>query len=200
MSDANIEREINYGPAPPKPGNILTGGEFENEPAAWEWFDAMIDRSKSFRNCKEVRGTYIQPRIDTDEKDARIDRVLIPLKPAIEAGWGDGAIGIEGKKSGTKIGKLISQAMDYTRCVWELEEHHSSVPGLLLMTRWVFIYPVDRIVGDIESIMAQNRIGYVRISSRMLAFSCGGTNGITIDAGGLIDVKQLPMGRKRGSR
>jgi hypothetical protein len=175
---------------------VLTGGEFETEADSWAHFDRMVDNSGALRMHKEVCGEYLQPRYDTEDKGARIDRILIPLQKAIEAGWADGAIGIEGKRSGMKIGKLISQAMDYTRCCWELKHP----PGMLVMVRWVFVFPVDNPKGDLESLMAQNRIGYITPFNRRLAFSCGASHGIVIHDDGQVEAKQLPMGRKRGSR
>ena len=175
---------------------VLTGGEFETEALAWEHFDRMVEKTEAFRMHKEVCGEYLQPRFDTEDKSARIDRLLIPLAGAVKAGWVHGAIGVEGKRSGMKVGKLISQAMDYTRCVWELK----SPPGMLVMVRWVFVFPVENPKGDLESLMAQNRIGYVTPFTRRLAFSCGGMHGIVIHDSGELEAKQLPMGGKRGSR
>lgn len=176
---------------------IITGLNFDTEADAWAHFDTFVERSKAFRIHREVPGEYIHPRVDTVDKSARIDRLLIPLNPAVQAGWTGGAIGVEGKRSDPHVGRLVAQAMDYSRCVFELE---AGVPGLLLMLRWVFVYPIERQIGDIESLMAQNRIGYVRACNRSLAFACGGMNGIVITSGGDITVQQFPMGKKRGSR
>lgn len=176
---------------------ILTGGEWDTEEAAWEHFDLMLDKCKAFAVHKEVRGEYLQPRLATEEKNARIDRILIPRAGAIEAGWRDGAIGVEGKRSGMKIGRLVSQAMDYSRCIWELD---NGVPGLLLMVRWVFIFPVSRQYEDLESIMCQNRIGYVTSYNRTVSFNCGAQHGIVINDDGSLRTTKLLMGRKRGSR
>lgn len=174
---------------------ILTSGQFGEEAHALEFFDAAVARTDAFRICREVTGTYIQPHHDVDLKRARIDRILIPNSKAVAAGWRDGPIGIECKKSGHKLGRVLSQALDYSRCAWELEN------GFTIMLRWIFIWPLDNPKGDLESVMAQHRIGYVMSSSHIpLAFGCGGTNGISIYASGLIEAKTLPMGRKVGSR
>lgn len=177
---------------------VLTGGDFATEDAAWDAFDRVVEANGAFRSFREVRGEYLQPRPDTEHKDSRIDRILIPLPRAIEAGWTYGAIGIEGKKSGTKVGRLICQAMDYTRCVFELEQYPA---GLLLMCKWVFVYPMEKPFGDLESVMTQHRIGYVCHRTRGICFGCGSTNGLILnDDGSLKVANDLPMGRKRGSR
>lgn len=177
--------------------NVMTNGCFQSEELAMEAFDLIVESNGAFRLHKEVCGEYLQPRADTEKKEARIDRLMIPLKEAISAGWKMGAIGVEGKRSGSKIGKVVSQALDYSRCAWTLTD---GVPGLLLLVRWVFVYPSDFPVGDIGSVMAQHRIGCVTLCGDSLYFNCGGTNGLILSAGGSVQIKPLPMGKKAGSR
>lgn len=177
-------------------GTVLTSGEFLTEGSAWDTFDWFVEKSQAFRLLKEVPGFYVQPRPGTEVKGARIDRVLIPLQKAIDAGWVHGAIGVEGKKSGHKMGPLIVQAMDYSRCVFELERP----PGLLVMMQWVFIYPGEIMVGELMSIVANSRIGTCSISNSRLIFGCSGYHGLVIDSSGAVTAKALPMGNKRGSR
>jgi len=180
------------------PGNVMTGGEFETEPEAWAAFDTMVGKSGAFRIHREVRGEYIQPRVDTELKTARIDRILIPLSKAVEAGWVHGAIGVEGKRSSVKIGRLVSQALDYSRCLFHLKHNP---PGLLVGLSWVFLYPVDRITCDLESVMVNNRIGYAGISHRALQFNVSSTHVLTISNDGTVIARaELLMGKKRGSR
>lgn len=174
--------------------NVLTCGEWAEESVGLDDFDRIVRRSEAFDVLSEVSGYFLQPRADTDVKGARIDRVLIPKRKAIDAGWLDGPIGVEGKKSNHKVGKIISQAIDYSRCVWE------SPNGFLFVLRWIFIWPLDNPKADLESIMAQNRIGYAHPSGCGLTFGCGGMNGIQIVADGSVRAKRLPMGRKVGSR
>lgn len=195
----------------PGPDQVLidkprTSGEWATEPEAWAAFDAVVAKSGAFRSYSEVEGEYIQPRPLTrplaGDKGARIDRILIPLQRAVDAGWKAGAIGVEGKRSGTKIGPLISQGLDYTRVVWRLDEerHKPGPPGMLLMTEWVFIFPLENPKGDVESIMANNRVGNAWLSQGELRFSCGVPFGIIIQADGSVIARRLPMGHKRGSR
>lgn len=180
--------------------HLYTVGKFADEPAAWEAFDTIIDRSGAFRVYREVRGEYIQPRLETEDKDARIDRILMPTDKLLNAGWRTGgAIGVEGKKSDSKAGPLIVQAIDYTRCAFRIEKNDCLLANVLL--RWVFIYPVLSSSGDIASIMQQNRIGSVSINYHGgLNFCCGGTTVIQIDADGNVKAKDSNIGNKRGSR
>lgn len=180
----------------PIDGQVKTTGYFHEESEALAEFDSIVNASGSFRLIPEVEGEYVCPRYGTEAKGARIDRILMPLKKAVDAGWNGGAIGIEAKRSGAKIGRLVSQAIDYSRCVFELR----SPPGLLVMLKWIFIFPAEMQTCDLASVMAQNRIGTCWLINDRLTFSCGGMNGISIWSDGRIEAKQLPMGGKRGSR
>lgn len=174
---------------------VLTGGEFQTEELAWEHFDQAARQSECFRIYREVPGEYMQPRYGCEDKCARIDRICVPTEKLIKAGWPHGPFGVEGKKSGTKIGKVLAQALDYTRCLWEIRE------GFLIAVNWVFVWPLDDPRGDLASLMAQHRIGYVRSWNRTpLVFSCGGMNGIVIHSDGSVEAKRFPMGNKVGSR
>lgn len=181
--------------------NKFTSGDFVDEDAAWTAFDDLVERSRLFHVYKEVEGEYIQPRPETESKGARIDRILVPLPRIIERGWKKGgAIGVEGKRSGKKIGTLVAQAIDYSRCGFRLELPNHNGLIALVMLRWVFVYPVDAIGGDLASLMAQNRIGTCSIRNGDLVFSCNGTNAIKIISNGSFEAKDLDMGNKRGSR
>lgn len=176
----------------------LTSGDFLTETAAWEPFDRMVTLTGAFNIYREIDGEYLQPRCGTEDKRARIDRLLVPNRKAVDAGWTNGIIGVEGKKSGFKIGKLVSQAIDYTRCVFRLKE---PIPEVLIMPVWVFIYPSDRIYGDLESVMAQNRVGTINIGQYGLAFQCSAIHALEIGLnGGMAGKSVMNIGNKRGSR
>lgn len=55
----------------------------------------------------------------SNQKVVRIDYVLCPRKPLLEAGWELGSIGVEIKncpglgRSGSKFGRVLSQLFDY---------------------------------------------------------------------------------------
>lgn len=178
---------------------MKTAAEFSDEPQAWQMFDAIIERSDAFRIYREVKGEYIQPRPETENKGARIDRILFPTQKVIDAGWKTGgAIGVEGKRSGVKAGPLICQALDYTRCLFRIEKNEGELVALI-MPRWIFIYPVESSLGDLASVMGNNRIGTCSIQ-RGLVFHCNGTNAIEIREDGTVRAKDLVLGNKRGSR
>jgi hypothetical protein len=135
------------------PDQVLTCGEYETEPHSVSALLAIINQDH-WHVMREVEGWMLHPRLDTAGSGRpRIDLLLQPKKPLLEAGWRWGIVGIECKKSGTKVGRVISQAMDYTRCVWDTPN------GFAVMSRFVFIWPCEPPKSDIDSVMVQHRIG-----------------------------------------
>lgn len=177
----------------------LTSGDFTTESLAWDHFDKLVAATEAFNVYTEVEGEYLHPRVGTQDKAARIDRLLVPRPKACISGWNSGIIGVEGKRSGMKVGKLICQAIDYTRCIFRLK---SPIPNLLVMPTWVFIYPMERIHGDLESVMVQNRIGTIGHGRYGLAFQCSAIHVLEIGLSGGISSRNSPalIGNKRGSR
>lgn len=176
-----------------EPVQIFTGTNFASEAEAMAYFDAEADRSGCFRIYREVPGEYFQPKIGCDDKAARIDRILLPNKKLTDAGWNLGPIGIEGKVS--NVNKVISQALDYTRAIWFLPNCYE------IHLRWIFLWPFDRQLGAIASVMAQNRIGYVKAYKRTpLVFYNDATQVITVWNDGKVTVAVPKSGNKVGSR
>jgi hypothetical protein len=134
----------------------LTCGEYVTEPDSVAALLSIINPAHwSVRT--EVDGWMLHPRLDTEGSGwVRIDAILKPTPLLIEQGWRWGFVGIECKRSGKKLGRVISQAMDYTRCVWNLPN------GIDVMTRFVFVWPCEQQRGDLESMMVQNRVGVAK--------------------------------------
>lgn len=131
----------------------LTCGEYVTEPDSVAALLSIINPAH-WSVKTEVDGWMLHPRLDTDGSGVvRVDAILKPTTRLIEYGWRWGFVGIECKRSGKKLGRVISQAMDYTRCVWNLPN------GIDVMTRFVFAWPCEPQRGDLESLMVQNRIG-----------------------------------------
>lgn len=98
------------------------------------------------------------------QQQKRIDMLLIPTTKALDAGWRNGAIGIECKKSSKNLDDAMLQAIGYMECVWTVQG------GVLLVLSHVFVWPFywpkntphamrmqDARVGVIEPL---NRDGY----------------------------------------
>ena len=181
----------------------LTVGKYQNEP------DACADLNRRLTACKlwivmdEVWGEQVHPRLDTEAKstDATqhkgviIDRLLLPTREIVKAGWIEGAIGIEAKKSGLPMGRRVCQAMDYTRCVFRTHEYFNHV-----MLKWVFLWPAQWPTGDLASVMANYRVGTVApFSHNGLVFTVNSTHVIVADSD-RVSVKLPTCGHKVGSR
>ncbi len=182
-----------------------TAGMYPTESESLAEFDRIAEASGAFRIEREVVGWYMNHRPGRDAKQPRIDRLLIPTEAAIEKGW-QYVIGVEGKRSGSKLGPLVCQALDYSHAVFEVD-------GNYIHPRGVFIWPVrkthgvegEQVIGAIESVMAQNCIGTCwSYDGSSIEFQAMPVNPLRIGIGGLIEVTRADifgaLGRKRGSR
>jgi hypothetical protein len=132
----------------------LTVGHWSTEVGSAEAFDEAIT-DKWWTVYREVSGVLLQPRPAQLDGSVRIDRVLIPRKPLLDLGWTHGAIGVELKRTGEKIGQPIAQAIDYSRSAFTL----TKAGNVRVVLDWVFIWPMAKQSGTVASVLAQNRIG-----------------------------------------
>ena len=178
--------------------NQKTSGTFVTEKESWDAFDAIMDLCQCVQVYKEVPGEFINPRAGTGAGKVRIDRIILPLQSAIDSGWTFGCVGVEGKKSETKSGKLISQSLDYSRCVFPIKE----IGNVYIMPTWIFIFPFLNPFCDLESIMLNNRIGCACITRENgLSFAAGSQGMIDIDRSGrMVRCIDRNIGNRRGSR
>lgn len=173
----------------------FTQGDWLSEAESAAAFDGAIDPDV-WSLHREVRGRLVQPRPQQVDKTLRIDRILVPGPRLIRAGWTNGIIGCEIKKSGVKIGPVIAQAMDYSRAVWTLEPS-----GIRVWLDWVFIWPMSKQSGPIASVLAQNRIGSATADRwTRIHFKSGECNVVKVDSNGIIDLGQARAGARVGNR
>lgn len=173
-------------------GDSDPGFATEKESAAA--FDRLIEATGFFHVYSEVPGWYFNRRMFCNDQAPRIDRILAPTQRLIELGWRKGDIGIELKKSGTKLKDVLNQALDYRGALFDLPN------GRLIGLRQVFIWPFTRQTGPIESIIAQNRIGTVSSRERHLRFMLSATTVLGIETDATVYMGAENMGRKVGSR
>lgn len=134
--------------------NQTTAGSFEDEKTASDAFDAIASADPRFSHLyAEVEGRYIAPSPFDRPVAPRIDRVLMPSRALQEAGWLHGPIGVEIKASGKKLGRVVAQAIDYTRASFEVK------PGFHVPVGMVFVFPATPLRGDLDSVAVQNRVG-----------------------------------------
>jgi len=131
-----------------------TAPGYPTEDDACAAFDAAAERSGLFHITKEAPGDMIQPPPWKRPDGALvIDRLLIPRQKLIDAGWKGGAIGVEIKASGLKVGPPLSQILDYLKCSWVGPQ------GVRVNLGYCFLFPMQKAGHSTGSIMAQNHIG-----------------------------------------
>jgi hypothetical protein len=138
-------------------GQSVTAGDWLTELESASALDERLAACQLFVGYEEIAGVLVAPRPDQVNKTVRIDRVLLPTRRLREAGWGLGAIGIEIKRSGEKIGPPLAQAMDYVRAAWRVD-------GLWIQLGAVFVWPIDKQYGPLTSVLTHNRVGTAEYS------------------------------------
>lgn len=174
-----------------------TLGSWQDEKAAESALDAILGEHANLWNVEsEVWGRLIQPSVGQADQAVRIDRVLTPKADLINLGWKHGAIGIECKRSGEKIGPAIAQAADYSRSLFELQKNHVRV-----WLNMVFIWPMSAQHGALASILYQQRIGSAYSHNwTKLRLKVGEHGVLRIGRDGVVEVGGAPTQRKVGSR
>ncbi len=177
--------------------NLLTCGNWATEDDSVLALDLIADEIDEFIVYRQVRGVYLQPKLDQEIKQPRIDRVLVPKPSLIRRGWRFGPIGIECKRSQEKIGKPIAQLLDYSRASWLIEPDE----GLWIMLSWLFLWPLEKTSGPIASILAQHRLGSAETDRySLLKLSSGEQVLADFDRVGNVRFGAGANGRKVGSR
>lgn len=168
-------------------------GNWKTEDESAAEFDRRIESSGLFeRVFKEVRGYYLTHRPNREDRQARIDRILLPSQTLRSAGWSR-VIGVELKRSGEKIGPALAQAIDYTYCAWNVGHYW-------MLCENVFLWPFEKQYRAVESVMAHNNVGVIyEQPSASLVFQLE-KQVIRTNRDGALYVATPSAGRKAGSR
>lgn len=156
---------------------------YPDETDACRALDSILNAAYqvAFKVRAEVHGQRLLYPVNKDRGgEPRIDRFLFPTTDADMIGWELGAIGIEVKKSGQKIGPVIEQVLDYSHSLFEAR------PGVWVACRALFIFPWACGTGTLESIAQRNSIGgvWIRPSRGTLCFTFKGQTILELDATG----------------
>lgn len=135
----------------------VTFGDFETEKDAELFFDNSLPE-EYFYNEKEVRGRRLfddKPiKAGSDGQNVRIDRIIYPTQKAVEAGWINGPIAVEIKKSGMALGPIFAQVLEYRSSVFL-----SRLLGNARIIPMCFaIFPMYKITHDLHSLMESQLI------------------------------------------
>jgi hypothetical protein len=113
---------------------LLSVEGFADEKRSVEDIRRRIQLSRLFRIYDEVQGKSIGLwHIQTQR---RIDMILVPTPEAIAAGWNEGFVGVECKRSGKTLDEAMHQAITYMDTVWTLGDWR----GLVVLSS-VFVWP-----------------------------------------------------------
>jgi len=128
-----------------------TYGEFKTEKEAEFFFDNNIP-GKYFFNEKEVPGRRLfddKPvKVGSDGQGVRVDRIIHPTQSAIDAGWVNGPIAVEIKKSNMALGPIFAQVLEYRQSVFLSKYLGYS----RIMPICFAIFPMYKITHDLHSI------------------------------------------------
>ncbi len=108
---------------------------------------------------QEVTGQVIHPKQDCHATKVRADYILHPKSELIAMGWQVGPVCVEIKRSGVKLGPVISQALDYMRCQF------SGLGGASIRPKFCVVFPLDRVQESLQSVMSHERVGHAHIGS-----------------------------------
>ena len=169
--------------------------EYQTEEEVGWFFDSIISKSNDFYVLREVTGCYTQPKPFSELRAPRIDRLLIPKEKLRSKGWPHYCVGIELKAGGLKLGRALSQSMDYTRAVFTSHEFCCDI-----MPRYVFMFNTCKQHGQIASVSAQHRVGFCEWKYNQLTFFIGEMPAFSLRGGEVCDIKDISSGWKTGSR
>jgi hypothetical protein len=193
----------NYAMSRGRSGEVytnITTGSFVSEVESQDYLErCLLKNSRYFSWQREVTGYYIQPRPHCKPQTPRIDFILKPTEELVNQGWEHGCIGVECKKSGEKIGPAVTQILDYHGSVFKLDPS-----GTTVMLEWIFIWPLQTVIGDMASVMNRNRIGWICegfATPSSLEFKVAGRQGLYLQGPQeLPSVNNFKCGYKLGSQ
>lgn len=144
-----------------------------------------------------MEGRYQYFRPGQDLQTPRIDRILLPNSRLKEAGWTLGPIGVELKRSGTKLGPPFCQLVSYSHATFK-------IGNTWIVPEWYFLWPAERLTGPLQSILAGQRCGgaYRNQYGQLVFHSAFVLAKVGPDFESAIDVRpdNADHGRKVGSR
>ena len=154
----------------------VTYGPWTNERASCEAFDAVMSTHSTWWTVRpEVHGRLTHPAPwQTQGTRLIIDRVLLPTPALQELGWPGWPVGVEIKRSGVPCGPALSQAIDYTRGIFDID-------GSPHQLRWVFVWPLMPVGGPLASLMVHQHIGSASTQRNLLNLRLGDANVFSFD-------------------
>jgi len=172
----------------------VTCGDWTVESDAEDFFVQFVATTGMFRAHRQVFGEPLWKHFWQEHQAVKADVLLLPTRKLYDAGWRSGAIVIEVKRSGEKIGPGCNQLIDYTNSVFFLPS------GVAVVPTFGFLFPAPKQHGPLASIMAHQHLGTAAIRHGSLNLFCGESRVLTLGQDGRIDIGNVNFGRKLGAR
>lgn len=174
----------------------VTCGPWPDERAAEDALVGFLASSQLFVVYRQVVGRPLWTHCFQVPQDVRADLLLIPSSRLLDAGWDGGAIVIEVKRAGEKIGPPCSQLVDYVNSAWRLPDSG----GVLIVPSFGFLFPARKQHGPLASMMAHQHIGTAELNHDWLHCWCGESRVLSLTAAGNVRLGRLNFGHRVGSR
>lgn len=171
----------------------LTCGPWQTEAEAEADLVRFLQYTQAFVIYRQVIGEPLWKHHFQQFQSVRADLLLLPDQRLIACAWQSGAIVIETKRSGKKIGPGLNQAIDYTNTAFYIDG------GVAVVPTFAFLFPAPKQAEAVASIMAHQHLGSAFFDRGSLHLYCGGRI-LSLSEGGDIRLGRLTIGRRLGSR
>jgi hypothetical protein len=141
-----------------------TCGQFDTEKQAEDWLCGFLESTKSFKLYRQLDGFPVFRHHMQQMQNIRCDILALPINDQITTG----AIVIEVKRSGEKIGPGLSQLQDYLRSVFPVKNAICVAPTI------GFLFPCPKQHRAAASWMQHQHLGTVfqaDISGNLMFFT-----------------------------
>ncbi len=172
----------------------ITAGSYRSEKAAEEDLLRFLKTTRAFVVYQQLPGEPLWKHHFQIPKSVRADLFLLPSRRLIDAGWQGGAVVIEVKRSGEKIGPGLNQLIDYTNAAFYVEGQVAVVPS------FGFLFPVLPQGEAVASVMAHQHVGTAMIERGVLKLWCGESRILSLWEAGNIRLGNADIGRGLGRR
>lgn len=172
----------------------LTCGTWQTEAEAEADLVRFLQSTQAFVIYRQLVGEPLWKHHFQQFQSVRADLLLLPDEKLIASAWRSGAIVIETKRSGQKIGPGLNQAIDYTNTAFYIDG------GVAVVPTFAFLFPAPKQAEAVASIMAHQHLGSAWFDRGSLQLYCGESRILSLSECGEIRVGRAAIGRRLGSR
>lgn len=174
----------------------MAQGPWDDERETQRWLVEYLNGTGLFYVYEQVKGVPLFTHPSQQHHSLRADILVLPSEKLYREGWRDGAIVFEVKRPGEKIGRGLSQLIDYVNSVWYMSD------GVMVVPSFGFLFWAVSTGGPLASIMSQQRIGTADLNRNdELELRCGQQTVMRFDmCGHVVKKGNLNFGHRIGSR